>query len=50
MAYKDLEIERGYRIDLLVGDLVIIEIKAVEAILPVHKAQILTYLKLYTAS
>ncbi len=36
----------GYRIDLLVVDLVIVEIKSVEALAPIHEAQLLTYLKL----
>jgi len=36
----------GYRIDLLVEDLVVVELKSVEAIAPVHQAQILSYLKL----
>ena len=36
----------GYRIDLLVEDLVIIEIKSVEEVAPVHKAQLLSYLRL----
>jgi GxxExxY protein len=44
--YDDLLIENGLRIDLLVNDLVIIEVKAVEQIHEVHKAQLLTYLKL----
>jgi len=44
--YKDVKLEVGYRIDLLVNDKVIIEIKAVETLAPVHYAQVLTYLKL----
>jgi GxxExxY protein len=36
----------GYRIDMLVDDAVIVEIKSVESILPVHEAQLLTYLRL----
>jgi len=44
--YRDIVIEAGFRIDLLVSDLVVVEIKAVEKILPVHEAQLLTYLKL----
>jgi GxxExxY protein len=44
--YRDISIEAGFRIDLLVNDLVVVEIKAVEKILPVHEAQLLTYLKL----
>jgi len=46
VLYKTLEIKDGYRIDLLVEDSVIVEIKAVERILDVHRAQILTYLKM----
>ncbi len=46
VAYKGMKIDAGYRIDLLVEKSVIVELKAVESILPVHEAQILTYLKL----
>jgi GxxExxY protein len=41
-----LQIDHGYRLDLLVEDEVIVEIKAVEQILPVHTAQLLSYLRL----
>ena len=44
--YKGLQLECGYRLDLLVENQVIVELKAVEAILPIHSAQLLTYLKL----
>lgn len=44
--YKDIEFERGYRMDLLVENKLIIEIKSVETLAPVHFAQTLTYLKL----
>jgi GxxExxY protein len=44
--YKGLRIEEALRIDILVENLVVLEIKAVETILPVHEAQLLTYLKL----
>ena len=44
--YDALTIDNGYRIDLLVGDWVVVELKAVEAILPVHRGQLLSYLKL----
>lgn len=44
--YKDVNLETGYKLDLIVEDLVIIEIKSVEALTPVHYAQLLTYLKL----
>jgi GxxExxY protein len=41
-----LTIENGYRIDLLVGGLVVVELKVVPTILPVHRGQLLSYLKL----
>lgn len=46
VMYRGLQIECGYRLDLVVEDEVIVEIKAVEKLIPVHDAQILTYLKL----
>ena len=46
ICYEDLTIYNGYRIDLLVGDRVVVELKALEAILPVHRAQLLSYLRL----
>src|SRR5204863_1405472 len=46
IRYEDLTIDNGYRIDLLVGDQVVVELKAIEAILPVHRGQLLSYLKL----
>jgi GxxExxY protein len=46
IKYKDIMVDEGYRIDLLIENRLIIELKAVEKILPVHEAQILTYLKL----
>ena len=48
LTYKGTDIEFGYRLDLLVEDLVVVEIKAVESLTPVHAAQILTYLRLTT--
>jgi GxxExxY protein len=45
-VYKGAKLELGYRIDLLVEDLVIVEIKSVDAISPVHQAQVISYLKL----
>jgi len=45
IRYADLMIDNGYRIDLLVGERVVIELKVVEALLPVHRAQLLSYLK-----
>jgi len=44
--YKEVKQEVGYRIDLIINNKVIIELKAVEALAPVHYAQLLTYLKL----
>lgn len=44
--YKELEFDRGYRLDLLVNKKVIVEIKSVETLAPVHFSQTLTYLKL----
>ena len=46
VSYKGLKLESGYRLDLLVERQVVVEIKAVDNLLPVHSAQILTYLKL----
>jgi GxxExxY protein len=46
LVYKDIRLDIGYRIDLLVENKVIIEIKSVEALNDVHMAQVLTYLKL----
>src|SRR5699024_8840290 len=44
VRYKELEIVNGYYADIIVEDKIIIELKAVENILPVHKAQLLSYL------
>jgi GxxExxY protein len=44
--YKSVKLDQGYRLDLLVQDKVIVEIKSVECIAPVHYAQLLTYLRL----
>jgi len=46
IIYKGIKLECGYRMDLVVEELVIVEIKAVERIIPVHEAQLLSYLKL----
>jgi GxxExxY protein len=46
VVYDDIELDAGLRMDLLVGDCVVVELKAVENLQPVHKAQLLTYLKL----
>ncbi len=46
VEYDGLQIEAGYRLDMLVDNQVIIENKAVETVLPIHEAQLLTYLRL----
>lgn len=46
VACKAVRLDCGYRLDLLVEDSVIVELKTVESILPIHEAQLLTYLKL----
>lgn len=46
LVYEDVKLDIGYRIDMLVDNKIIIEVKAVEAITDVHIAQVLTYLKL----
>ena len=46
VVYRGVKLEIGYRMDLVVEDLVIVEIKSVDAISPVHQAQIISYLKL----
>lgn len=45
-VYDDIRLETGYRIDLLVDDLVIVEVKSIDALADVHHKQLLTYLKL----
>ena len=46
VVYDGAKIDLGYRIDLIVNDLVIVEVKCVEAITPIHHAQLLSYLRL----
>lgn len=46
VRYKEVNIDCGYRVDFLIEDMLIVELKAVGAITPVHQAQILTYLRL----
>ena len=46
VRYKNILLDCGYRIDLLVRGELIVEIKSVEALLPIHQAQILTYMRL----
>lgn len=46
IVYKGMAIEACYRVDLIVEDVIVVEVKSVAAILPVHEAQLLTYMKL----
>jgi len=46
VRYKDILLDCGYRIDLVVGGTLIVETKCVETLLPIHQAQILTYMRL----
>jgi GxxExxY protein len=46
LVYDGMQIEAGYRLDLLVADLVVVEIKTVDALAAIHRAQLLSYLKL----
>ena len=46
LVYREVRLDAGYRLDLVVQDSVIVEIKAVDSLTPVHKAQLLSYLKL----
>jgi len=46
VRYKDVLLDCGYRIDLIVSGDLIVEIKSVETLLPIHQAQILTYMRL----
>ena len=46
IKYKEIELDSNFRLDLLVNDLIIVEIKSVVQLLPIHQAQLLTYMKL----
>jgi len=46
VVYKDVKLNAGYRLDLIVNECIIVEIKAVDVLAPIHTAQVLTYLKL----
>ncbi len=46
LEYRGIRLDAGYRLDLLVADTVVVEVKAIEAIAPIHEAQLLTYLRL----
>lgn len=46
LEYKEVMLEAGYKLDLFVEDAIVVELKTVEKLLPIHDAQILTYMKL----
>jgi len=46
LVYEEVRLDCGYRLDLLVEDAVVVELKAVDELIPIHKAQLLSYLKL----
>jgi GxxExxY protein len=46
VVYKDVKLECGYRIDLLVESRIVVELKSIEALAPIHEAIILTYIRL----
>ena len=46
VEYKGIKLDCGYRVDMLIEDKLIVELKSVEKTLPIHEAQILTYMKL----
>jgi GxxExxY protein len=46
IGYKDIKLDCGYRLDVVIDDLVVVELKSIEQILPVQHAQLLTYLRL----
>jgi len=46
LIYKEVKLEAGYRIDVLVEDIIVVELKSVETLCDIHMAQILTYMKL----
>ncbi|MCF1459259.1 MAG: GxxExxY protein [Shewanella sp.] len=46
ITYKEVNLDCGYRIDLLVAHSVIVELKSIETLKPIHEAQLLTYMKL----
>ena len=46
VVYKGVQVNCGFRLDFLVGGLVVVELKAVEKLAPIHEAQVMTYLKL----
>jgi GxxExxY protein len=49
LKYRDVAIDSAYRIDILIGDVIVVEVKCVARLLPVHSAQVLTYMRLVKA-
>lgn len=49
LIYDDLKLDCGYRLDIVVNSKIIIEVKSVDVLAPIHHAQIMTYMKLYGA-
>jgi len=47
VIYRGVKLDCGYRMDVVVENLVIVEVKAIESLIPVHEAQLLSYLKLH---
>ena len=45
VRYKELVLDAGYRVDLIVEDTIVVELKAIETVMPVHRQQVLTYLR-----
>ena len=50
LAYKEVVLDAGFKLDLLVEDAVVVELKTVDKLLPIHEAQLLTYMKLVGSS
>jgi len=48
ITYKDIKVDAGYRLDIVVNSSVVLELKSIEALAPIHTAQLITYLKLST--
>lgn len=46
VSYKDVQLDCGFRVDLIVAGAVVVEVKSIAALAPIHRAQLLTYLKL----
>jgi len=46
LIYKEVRLDVGYRLDILVEDLVVVEVKSVESLIEIHQAQVISYLKL----